>query len=161
MPRVRLVPIPASDLPALVQGIVPASVSRSAVAGGLPPPHVAARITQRLATGKPAVWVGMFYIFADDECCVGACGFKDAPRAREVEIGYGLAPSRRGRGYASAALAELLLMAADSGAVDTVVLLIAPDNRASEKVAERAGFTRGESALDEDGDLTVRWALRL
>lgn len=159
MPRVRLVPIPASDLPALVQGTVPASVSLSAAAGGLPPPHVAARVMQRLAAGKPAFWVGMFYVFADDGCCVGACGFKDVPRTREVEIGYGIAPSRRGRGYASAALAELLRMAAESREVDTVLLLIASDNSASEKVAQRAGFTRGDSALDEDGDLTVRWTL--
>jgi RimJ/RimL family protein N-acetyltransferase len=119
-----------------------------------------------LAAGQPAFWVGMFYIFAEDaeddnERCVGGCGFKGVPRAREVEIGYGLAPSQRGRGYASAALAELLRMATNLREVDTVVLLIASDNTASEKLAQRAGFTRGDSVVDEDGDLTVRWTLRL
>src|SRR3954447_6109802 len=114
-PEVRLVPIPAADLPALERGLVPASVSASAIADGLPPPHVAARVRQRLAAGKPAFWVGMFYIFADDGRCVGGCGFKDLPRAREVEIGYGLAESRRGHGYASAALQQLLRMAASTG----------------------------------------------
>jgi RimJ/RimL family protein N-acetyltransferase len=37
------------------------------------------------------------------------------------------------------------------------VLLIARENNASQRVAQRAGFTRGDLVLDEHGELTVRW----
>ena len=153
---VRLVPIPAADLPALARGQVPAGLEGRVLADGLPPPHVAARIQRRLAAGKPAFWVGMSYIYDRDGCCIGGCGFKDVPREREVEIGYGIAEPRRGRGYASVAVQQLLLTAAATSQVDRVVALIDADNIASSKLARRLGFVPGETVSDEGG-LSVRW----
>lgn len=157
---VQLVPVPAEDLPALVQGSVPERLAGRAIADGLLPPHVAARIQSYLAAGKPARWVSMCYIVDADGCYIGGCGFKDVPRDREVEVGYGLAAARRGQGYASAALSQLIHAARTSGELDTLFAHISPDNRASTQLATRAGFVPGERALDE-GEWVVRYRLWL
>lgn len=147
---VRLVPIPAEDLPALEQGLVPRALTGRALADGLPPAHVASRIRRYLEAGKPAYWVGMCYILDADGCCIGGCGFKDVPREREVEVGYGLSQERRGQGYASAALSQLVAMAVTGGEVDALLAYISPDNAASFRLATRAGFVKGERVLHED-----------
>jgi RimJ/RimL family protein N-acetyltransferase len=155
-PFVQLKPIPAADLPALAQGLVPESLGAHVIPDGLPPPSVARRIQQLLAAGQPAYWVGMCYIFDADGCCIGGCGFKHAPTQREVEVGYGLAETRRGQGYASAALRELLLMAAGTREIDSVIAHISSDNLASARLAKRHGFVAGDTVL-EDGEWVVRW----
>ena len=152
---VRLVPIPADDLPALERGLVPPHLTGRALADGLPPPHVARRIRTYLEASKPAFWVSMCYILDADGCCIGGCGFKDVPREREVEVGYGLAESCRGKGYASAALVQLVQMAKAIDELDALVAYIAPENTASMRVATRAGFVKGERVLHED-----EWQLR-
>ena len=135
---VRLVAIPAADLPALERGLVPQHLTGRSLADGLPPAHIASRIRGYLEAGKPAYWVCMCYILDADGCCIGGCGFKDVPEAREAEVGYGLAEARRGQGYASAALSKLVAMAEASGELDALVAYISPDNRASIRVAARA-----------------------
>jgi RimJ/RimL family protein N-acetyltransferase len=148
------------DLPALEQGFVPPRLNGRALADGMPPPHVAARIRRLLDAGKPAHWVSMCYIVDADGCCIGGCGFKDVPQGREVEVGYGLAAARRGQGYASAALAQLVARAEASGELDALVAHIAADNAPSIGVATRAGFVAGDSVLCE-GEREVRYRLRL
>jgi RimJ/RimL family protein N-acetyltransferase len=70
---------------------------------------------------------------------VGGIGFKGQPDGECVEIGYGLAPSARGHGYAAEAVIALLTVAADHGlsrvAADTTL-----DNIASQRTLIRAGF---------------------
>lgn len=61
--------------------------------------------------------------------------------AEEIEIGYRLAPSARGRGYATEACAALLSEAA-ADHVGRVVAIIEPANAASQRVASRLGFDR-------------------
>ena len=149
-PVVRLIAIPAEDLPELERGAVPASLVGRALTDGLPPPHVARRIRSYLAAGKPARWVGMCYILDADGCCIGGCGFKDVPCAREVEVGIGLAEARRGQGYASAALAQVVELARRSDELDAVVAFISSDNSASIRMATRAGFVHAGRVLHED-----------
>jgi RimJ/RimL family protein N-acetyltransferase len=85
---------------------------------------------------------------------VGLIGFHRAPsEAGEVEIGYNVAPSRRRRGYATAAVAALIELAAADARIETIVAGTDPANVASQRALERNGFqTTGRSA---DGDL--RW----
>lgn len=71
---------------------------------------------------------------------VGGIGFKGRPRGGCVEIGYGLAPSGRGHGYAAEAITALLGIAVDNG-VSTVVATTTPDNIASQRSLLRAGFS--------------------
>jgi RimJ/RimL family protein N-acetyltransferase len=65
-----------------------------------------------------------------------------------VEIGYGLAPSARGHGYAAEAVIALLAIAAERG-VTAVLADTEIDNIASQRTLERARFrlVRSEDAL--------------
>lgn len=76
----------------------------------------------------------------DDGFAVGGIGFFGPPDADgSVEVGYGLVPAARGRGIASAALSEILRVAVTEG-VRRVTAETDPDNLASSRVLERAGF---------------------
>jgi RimJ/RimL family protein N-acetyltransferase len=74
-----------------------------------------------------------------DGKAIGGIGFKGRPDDGCVEIGYGLAPSARGHGYAAEALIALLTVAADHG-VSKVMADTTPDNVASQRTLIRAGF---------------------
>jgi RimJ/RimL family protein N-acetyltransferase len=74
-----------------------------------------------------------------DGCTIGGLGFKGPPDHDCVEIGYGLAPSSRGHGYAAEAVVALLTVAADNG-LSRVIAETTPDNIASQRTLIRAGF---------------------
>jgi RimJ/RimL family protein N-acetyltransferase len=74
-----------------------------------------------------------------DGLAVGGIGFKGRPDDGCVEIGYGLAPSARGNGYAAEAVAALLTVASDHG-VRKVIADTTLDNIASQRTLSRAGF---------------------
>lgn len=57
-------------------------------------------------------------------------------------IGYWVAESARGRGIASDALRLISRWVIETFPVERVELVAAPDNEASQRVAEKAGFTR-------------------
>jgi ribosomal-protein-alanine N-acetyltransferase len=73
---------------------------------------------------------------------VGGIGFFGPPRGSEVEIGYGIVPSRQGRGYATEALRTMLAMAWADARVTAVVADTDPGNAASQRVLGKAGFRR-------------------
>jgi RimJ/RimL family protein N-acetyltransferase len=74
-----------------------------------------------------------------DGQAVGGIGFKGRPVGGCTEIGYGLAPSARGHGYAAEAVAGLLTVAADHG-LTKVIAETTLDNIASQRTLVRAGF---------------------
>jgi RimJ/RimL family protein N-acetyltransferase len=74
-----------------------------------------------------------------DGQAVGGVGFKGQPVGGCVEIGYGLAPSARGHGYAAEAVAALLAVAADHG-LTRVLADTTVENVASQRTLVRAGF---------------------
>ena len=74
-----------------------------------------------------------------DGRAIGGLGFKGRPEGGCVEIGYGLAPSARGQGYAAEAVIALLTVAADHG-LSRVIADTALDNIASQRTLVRAGF---------------------
>lgn len=84
-----------------------------------------------------------------DGCAIGGIGFKGQPVDGCVEIGYGLVPSARGRGYAAEALTVMLEVAAQHG-LARVVADTTPDNVASQRTLLRAGFRllRAEAGLN-------------
>ena len=75
----------------------------------------------------------------DDGRAVGGVGFKGQPDGGCVEIGYGLAPSARGHGYAAEAVGALLAVAAGHG-LSRVVADTTLDNIASQRTLVRSGF---------------------
>jgi RimJ/RimL family protein N-acetyltransferase len=83
-----------------------------------------------------------------DRRTVGGIGFKSRPQGGAVEIGYGLAPSARGHGYAAEAIMALLTVATDHG-LSRVYAETTLGNVASQRSLIRAGFhlVRSDDAL--------------
>jgi RimJ/RimL family protein N-acetyltransferase len=85
--------------------------------------------------------------------CGGWAFYGPPDNAGRVEIGYGLAPSGRGRGLMTDAIRAALRWAQSSPAVTEVWAGVDEDNAASIRVLERAGFGRDS---DEDGSRRYR-----
>ena len=104
---------------------------------------------------------GAWLVVADDEV-VGLCSYKTAPTAAgEVEIGFGIASSRRRRGYATAAVRALIALARDDSAVRTLVAETVTSNIYSQLALRRNGFAQAGTSFDaEDGEMFV-WRLNL
>lgn len=97
-----------------------------------------------LASADPALVHPVFTMYQirrrSDGFAVGGIGFFGEPDADGVvEIGYGLVASVRGAGLATEALGAASALAFDHGA-NAIVADTTPDNRASQRVLEKAGF---------------------
>ena len=77
---------------------------------------------------------------------VGGIGFSGPPERGAVELGYGIVPSRQGRGYATEAVSAMAVLAWAHPAVTTVRAGTDPGNVASQRVLEKAGFRRAAGA---------------
>jgi GNAT superfamily N-acetyltransferase len=86
-----------------------------------------------------------------DGQAVEGIGFKDQADGGCVEIGYGLAPSARGHGYAAEALVALLAIAADHGLSRVIrnTLSAGPDSTSWTPTA-RSTITRRSSTSSMD-----------
>ncbi|MGP8301710.1 GNAT family N-acetyltransferase [Streptomyces inhibens] len=76
---------------------------------------------------------------------VGAIGLFWPPDEGSVEFGYGIVPSRRGRGYAPEAARALVAFAFTAPGVHTVRADVELSNPASCRVLEKAGLERWSS----------------
>ena len=74
---------------------------------------------------------------------LGLAGFVQLDRdASEGELGYVVAPEARGRGVATEAVNLLTRWGFDELGLERITLLIDVANAASERIAERCGYTR-------------------
>jgi RimJ/RimL family protein N-acetyltransferase len=112
------------------------------------------RIPEPTPPGFPRLWLDMyekgrrdgtreaFAALDDDGTFLGLALAPEIDRdAREVELGYMVAPDARGRGVATALLRALTTWAFEQGAL-RAALIINADNPASERVAARCGYVR-------------------
>lgn len=102
-------------------------------------PHADSLDALRPVAEHPELAGGTFLI-AVDGVVIGDCGWFGPPQDGEVEIGYGVAPSMRGRGYATQAVL-LLLGWVQSQQACTVRAEARPGNAASLALLSRLGFT--------------------
>jgi [ribosomal protein S5]-alanine N-acetyltransferase len=77
----------------------------------------------------------------DGKSVVGGVGFFGPPQDGEVEIGYGIVPSRQRRGYATEAVQAMVADVLRIDAVQTVTANVDLDNPASIRVLEKSGLT--------------------
>jgi RimJ/RimL family protein N-acetyltransferase len=93
---------------------------------------------------------------------VGLCSYKWPPTTQgDVEIGYAVAPARRGLGYASQASKLMIEAARRDPRVRALVAETAVGNLASQRVLAGAGFfMTGRGWDDEEGEM-IRWRLEL
>ncbi|HEV7958948.1 MAG TPA: GNAT family N-acetyltransferase [Acidimicrobiales bacterium] len=113
---------------------------------------IAARYTRGEST-VDAPWRSSWLILVDG-LVAGTVGFKGEPIDHRLDVGYGVVPSRRGQGVATAALAQLLAMVEERDL--TIRAETATSNVASEMVLRHFGFTEVARRVDlEDVDLIV------
>ena len=86
---------------------------------------------------------------------VGGIGFFGPPHQGTLEIGYGIVPSRRGRGYATEAVGAMVADAFSCDDVEVVRAGVDLDNPASIVVLERNGLVR-LSETDKQAGYEIR-----
>ena len=125
-------------------------------AGGLEPEAVLVMLQVWSARLQAVQGWGTWLAVAQGEV-VASLAVKDLPRDGSVEIGFGTAPARRGRGHATAALGLVLSELAEKG-LRRVTAETGLDNPASGRVVAKAGFQQIGRRIDPaDGALTL-WA---
>lgn len=153
--RLLLVPL----TPALAE----AALAGRRLPGGLVaaedwPGDDAAVVLARVAlTGDGA---GQWLVVLPGDLVVGECGVRAWPQPDEPEIGYGLAPSARGRGYAVEAVARLAGHLLAQAGVRRVLAETDSGNPGSVRLLRRLGFAPCEPSTGgpEAGDGAGRWA---
>ncbi|KRA42585.1 GNAT family N-acetyltransferase [Devosia sp. Root635] len=129
---------------------------------GLPEGGVDAREVIELVGGlakkvrlqiDPAAW-----LIVDDNEVVGLCSItKPFASPGVVEIGYGIAPERRGRGCATRAVGKLLDLLQADARIGIVAAETAVDNPASQRILEKNGFMRMGGRIDPDDGPVLCW----
>jgi [ribosomal protein S5]-alanine N-acetyltransferase len=153
-------PLSTSALEWLAASSAPEELRSRAEPGALPPSFVAARALKLEAeAGAPSVPTSYLIVRSNDSSFVGACGFKTQLSPGRVEVGYGVAPTVQGQGAATAALRLLVEIAFASGATE-VLAEIVPENIASIRVVQKAGFQQVGARLDQDNEYVTQWLLR-
>lgn len=74
-------------------------------------------------------------------------------------IGYGIAPSERGKGYATSLL-KLALVEAGKLGIDEVLVVCDEENIASERTILRNGGARDEDFVEENGHVIKRFWIK-
>jgi len=101
-----------------------------------------------------AIWTALL-VHRADATLIGDAGFLGGPDSHgTTEIGYSIVPAYRGRGLAPEAVQALTAWALEQPGVRRVVAGCEPDNVASIRVLEKAGFRR-----DVVVEGLVRWNL--
>jgi RimJ/RimL family protein N-acetyltransferase len=100
-------------------------------------------------------WFGSYLILVDN-VVAGTIGFKGGPVENQVEIGYGVVPSRQGRGVATLAISQLLARIA--GLSLEVRAETDSSNVASQSVLSHAGFQQVDRRHDPDGGALIVWS---
>ncbi len=158
-PSVRIVQLDPDAIAALARGDLAAAAAYSPVP--LSPWMVSAssvrtwryRAQQAIESPEDLPWItGVLW----DEArgvAVGQSGFHGAPDGDGmVEVGYGVDPAHRRRGYARAALEIAIARARSEPSVRTLRATISPDNEASLALIRQYPFVEnGEQWDDEDG----------
>ncbi|MBG0812916.1 GNAT family N-acetyltransferase [Planomonospora sp. ID82291] len=131
----------------------------TAVLDGARPPHWAPdfpaegdQVIADLLAEHPT-WLGEYghrqITERDGGLVVGSIGLFWPPGDGALEIGYGIVPSRRGRGYASEATRALTAFAFTAPGVHTVYANVELSNPASIRVLEKAGFQRSHTDTEQ------------
>ena len=158
--RLRLIPLSAAQLDLAAEdwqalesllGLAPGAYTLSAAER-----RAIESKRRKLAADPQQLGWTTYWLLVEQESgrAVGLCGFKGAPVAGEVEVGYGTFPHFRGRGYMTEALARLLLWAEGAAPAVQVLAETARNNRASRRVLEKAGFAR---LRERESENTVWW----
>jgi RimJ/RimL family protein N-acetyltransferase len=156
---VRLVRADVRLLDAAIAGDEPlAAALGHAVVPGWATFAGALRHTRGSLAARETPWGPRLFVAGDPPELVGWGGFKGPPREGVVELGYEIAASRQGRGFATAAARAMLAEAFADDRVTTVIAHTLPERNASNRVLENVGFRFDAEARERDA---VVWRFAL
>ena len=106
---------------------------------------------------------GLWLLTTTDGDFVGDCGLTPqvVDGVTELEVGYRVTPVQQGRGYATEAAAASRDFARTVLGATRLVAIIHPDNRASQRVAEKIGLQPEKRATVHGGRDAVIYAAAL
>jgi RimJ/RimL family protein N-acetyltransferase len=137
---VRLRPYRPGDLEALVSELADPEVPRWT---NVPPGYGREEGQSFLSQAEPQRLAGRALTLAIGDPLQGAVGLTDVDwPERRAELGYWVAASCRGRGLASLAVRLISDWALGQAGFERLELYANPANEASQRVAEKAGYTR-------------------
>lgn len=141
----------SEDYASLLRGSPPRSFT-------LPDTPIASTpVLQMLADVAASVWqtfAPASWLIVNAGEVVGLCSVTSPPHNGVIDIGYGIAPSRRGLGFAGLAVGEIVAWARQTPGVAALTAETSPDNAPSQKVLARNGFIQvGKRVDEEDGPL--------
>ncbi|MDQ0801232.1 GNAT family N-acetyltransferase [Arthrobacter sp. SLBN-112] len=104
---------------------------------------------------------GLWIVETHEGEFIGDCGltWQQVNGAQKLEVGYRVRSDLHGQGYATEAAAACRDYAREDLAAKELIAIIHPDNRASERVAEKIGMHR--IADDLGGNVPVRAVLSM
>lgn len=102
----------------------------------------------------PAGW-----LIVDGDEIVGLASLVRQPGDAGIDIGFGIAPTRRRRRFATAAVRNILEWARADDRVVAVRGESAINNPASQRVFERNGFVRTGQRVDPEDGPVIRWEI--
>ncbi len=107
---------------------------------------------------QPGRWVQLAVATADDNALVGDVGLFVAQGFAHAEIGYTIAPTAQGHGYATAAALASLQLLFEQTRIPRVVGITDARNTASVRVLERVGMKRIDSReVEFKGETCTEW----
>jgi len=106
---------------------------------------------------------GLWIIETHEGEFVGDCGltWQAVNGIKKLEVGYHVDPRWQGQGMASEAAAACRDFAREHVEVPELIAIIHPDNRASERVAEKIGMQRVEDDERANGSRRIALSMRL
>ncbi len=104
---------------------------------------------------------GLWIVETHEGEFIGDCGltWQRVNAERKLEVGYHVRSDMQSRGFATEAAAACRDFARNRVRATELVAIIHPDNRASERVAEKIGMRRGPD--DRGGTIPVRRVLSM
>ena len=118
------------------------------------------RAVQAIQSPEDLPWITGVLWDDEEQVAVGQSGFHAAPDADGmVEVGYGVDPAYRRRGYARAALEIAIARARSEPTVRTLRATISPDNEASLGLIRQYPFVHNGEQWDEEDGLELIYEL--
>jgi RimJ/RimL family protein N-acetyltransferase len=161
--RLELIPLSPEFLQACLMGEL--TLATSLLGHTIPAEWLAEQELMRLRLDQlhqnPALqpWLLRAIILRESQTMIGNIGFHSAPgpeylaeiapSGTGVEVGYTIFPAFRRQAYAREACATLMAWAANQHHVDQFVLTISPDNLPSLRIAQRLGFRKVGTHIDD------------
>ncbi len=142
------------DFAALLAGNAPEGLTLPD--GPIDSPEVLGMLRE-LAQGIRPQFAPASWLIVDGSEVVGLTSLIAQPDGPAITIGYGIAESRRGRGFASMAVSELLEWAREDTRIAVVRAEAGVDNPVSQRVLERNGFVQTGDRVDPEDGLVICW----